>query len=353
MGIWGSLVAMTVLIGASYIARPAHAAEYRFYHPDPLGSNVVVTNHTGNVIQRTVHTPYGEARSVVDGQGSSVESGADGPRHLFTGQEHDFESGLHYMNARHYDPFVGKFLSADPELTHLGISFNAIQTAPGNFNTSSYVLNRPTGLVDPTGRFTQPSSTENFPATPPLEEVPKIRAEDRFMMSKIQQVMREAKPFKPGSRIRVSGDPQPVQEMADDVSEFQDGLELLGAIERLPERSVFLVMDQTATAAITYHFETGTGEWFSILVLNPNLGSINPDGSVRNAADKFAHELHHVLERRDMPWMLRTNFEPYENAAEYSAIEFRDNVRLGNQGRPPRLGHFDDPLISLPCPTCR
>ncbi len=129
------------------------AAEYRFYHPDPLGSNVVVTDRSGNVVQRTVTTPYGETRSVVDGNGLSLDPDANSTRHLYTGQEQDPESGLHSFGARHYDPFVGKFLSADPELLNLGESFGQIPFMPGVFNGHSYAANRPTAFIDPTGEF--------------------------------------------------------------------------------------------------------------------------------------------------------------------------------------------------------
>ncbi len=64
----------------------AHSAEYRFYHPDPLGSNIVVTDLNGEVVQRTVTTPYGETRSAVNTNGQSVGQSANRTCHLFTGK---------------------------------------------------------------------------------------------------------------------------------------------------------------------------------------------------------------------------------------------------------------------------
>ncbi len=135
----------------------AQSVEYRFYHPDALGSNVVVTD------------PYGEPKAIVDGSGNSIDPYADSARHLFTGQELDAESGLHYFGARYYDPFVGRFLSVDPELSAVGISFSRIQSQPGNLNSYSYVLNRPTVLIDPTGAFAV--EVGNMP-TPQPEQTP-------------------------------------------------------------------------------------------------------------------------------------------------------------------------------------
>ncbi len=152
----------------------ANAVEYRFYHPDPLGSNVLVTDRSGNVIQRTVSTPYGEIRSVVDGDGQSVGQSANGTRHLFTGQEHDPESDLHYYGARHYDPFVGRFLSVDPAMVELAETFRSLKTSPGNLNLYSYALNRPTFLVDPTGREPTPS-----PSASPIDLVPYLNQKER------------------------------------------------------------------------------------------------------------------------------------------------------------------------------
>lgn len=128
----------------------ANAVEYRFYHSDPLGSNVVVTDRSGQVIQRTAHTPYGELRSVVDGSGQSIVAEADQARHLFTGQEYEPESGLHYFGARHYDPFIGRFLSVDP-LVLSDQGPKAFGDAPGSFNTHAYAFGRPTVFIDPTG----------------------------------------------------------------------------------------------------------------------------------------------------------------------------------------------------------
>ncbi len=129
------------------------ALEYRFYHPDHLGSNVIVTDRSGAVVQRTVTAPYGELRSVVNASGQSIAPGADNVRHLYTGQEHEPESGLVAFGSRHYDPFVGRFLSVDPELINLGESFKQLETLPGVLSGHSYAANRPTTLIDPTGRF--------------------------------------------------------------------------------------------------------------------------------------------------------------------------------------------------------
>jgi len=60
----------------------------------------------------------------------------------FTGHEMDDESGLINMNAREYDPVLGRFLSAD---TIVGAGFGQ------GLNRYSYARNNPLSYTDPTG----------------------------------------------------------------------------------------------------------------------------------------------------------------------------------------------------------
>jgi len=61
----------------------------------------------------------------------------------YTGHEMDDEVGLINMNARVYDPYLGRFMSADPVLP------DAYDMQ--SFNRYSYVLNNPLKYTDPTG----------------------------------------------------------------------------------------------------------------------------------------------------------------------------------------------------------
>ncbi len=167
-GTLSRLLLASLSLAGLLLSQHASAAEYRFYHPDPLGSNVVVTDRSGNVVQRTVTTPYGETRSAINGSGQSVDPSANSVRHLFTGQEQDPESGLHSFGARHYDPFIGRFMSFDPQLIGSGVSFDRLSGEAQNFNSNAYSLNRPTVLADPTGGFAQAVIPGSFcgPAAP-------------------------------------------------------------------------------------------------------------------------------------------------------------------------------------------
>jgi len=62
----------------------------------------------------------------------------------YTGHIDDAGTGLTYMQARFYDPAIGRFLSNDP------VGF--MEGGPNHFNRYMYTYNDPVNLVDPDGR---------------------------------------------------------------------------------------------------------------------------------------------------------------------------------------------------------
>ncbi len=95
------------------------------------------------MVERLAYDPWGKRRFVSglpDAFGNIVPLTTD---RGFTMHEHLDEMGLIHMNGRVYDPYVGRFLSADPY----------IQDASNlqSFNRYSYVLNNPLTLTDPSG----------------------------------------------------------------------------------------------------------------------------------------------------------------------------------------------------------
>ena len=65
----------------------------------------------------------------------------------FTGHIKDKATGLNYMQARYYDPVIGRFLSVDP----VGFMDTGM---PEYFNRYSYTANDPINATDPTGMAT-------------------------------------------------------------------------------------------------------------------------------------------------------------------------------------------------------
>lgn len=111
---------------------------------DNLGSITHVVDTTGVVLQEMGYSAWGLVRDVESLDPYSPDSQ---PELLlgrgYTGHEHLPWFGLVNMNARLYDPAVGRFLSPDP-----------IVQAPDNtqnYNRYSYCLNNPLRFVDESG----------------------------------------------------------------------------------------------------------------------------------------------------------------------------------------------------------
>lgn len=105
---------------------------------DNLGSTHVILNSLAEVEQTLAFDPWGMRMNV--GDSAAVNSVTN---RGYTGHEMDDEVGLINMNARVYDPYLGRFLSADPVLPDAG----DMQA----FNRYSYVINNPLKYTDPTG----------------------------------------------------------------------------------------------------------------------------------------------------------------------------------------------------------
>ncbi len=83
----------------------------QYYHHDALGSTVNLTDSVGATKVSYSLDPWGHIRNQV---GSSVN------RQIFTGQEHDQQTGLIYFGARYYDPDTARFISQDSYLGQPG-----------------------------------------------------------------------------------------------------------------------------------------------------------------------------------------------------------------------------------------
>ena len=122
-------------------------ASRKYLHKDHLGSIVSVTDESGETVQRLHFDAWGRARTkTADPDWSLILLHAEGD-HLadrgYTGHETLGDGSLVHMNARIYDPEIGRFLSPD-----------GLVQAPANlqnYNRYSYVLNQPLSLTDPSG----------------------------------------------------------------------------------------------------------------------------------------------------------------------------------------------------------
>jgi RHS repeat-associated protein len=113
-----------------------------YYYTDQLGSPVATADDNGNILWRAKYYPYGDKELTSFSAAGSTDA-AQNTRY-FTAHVDDVDTGLTYMQARYYDPVVGRFLGVD--------SMGFIQSDPATFNRYSYVRNNPYRYIDPDGK---------------------------------------------------------------------------------------------------------------------------------------------------------------------------------------------------------
>jgi RHS repeat-associated protein len=116
------------------IAAVVPTGHARYFHTDQVDSVHVVTNDTGAAINRTEYLPFGE---------TWFTEGEKAYAPKFNSQELDKESGLYFFNARHQDPELGRFETADTIIDG--------EDDTQGWNRYSYVQNNPVMYKDPTG----------------------------------------------------------------------------------------------------------------------------------------------------------------------------------------------------------
>lgn len=108
----------------------AHAGTHHYYYTDPQGTVLAKADASGTIIATYDYAPYGTAVA-------SLSPAPNGPG--YTGHVNDPDTGLVYMQARYYDPAVGRFLSVDP----MGVV--------KKFSRYTYASNNPIINIDPDG----------------------------------------------------------------------------------------------------------------------------------------------------------------------------------------------------------
>jgi len=117
-------------------AKKDNSGTKTYFQDDHLGSEGLVTNQSGSLVENTSYYPFGEIRS-----------GGTASKYLYTGQERDNETGLDYYNARYYSDHIRRFTQPD---TYVSDMYN-----PQDLNEYSYVLNNPLRYTDPTGHYVE------------------------------------------------------------------------------------------------------------------------------------------------------------------------------------------------------
>lgn len=127
------LVALAVLVFAG-LANAAKEETIIYYHTDMLGSPVAATSKTGAILWQERYQPYGE---------KELNEAAPDNNIGYTGHRNE-DYGLVYMQARYYDPEIGRFYGVDPK--------DFTETNFQSFNRYAYANNNPYAFIDPDGR---------------------------------------------------------------------------------------------------------------------------------------------------------------------------------------------------------
>ncbi len=118
-----------------------------FYHTDPVGTPVAMTDSNGNVVWRADYKPFGQEQLVTGDIQNNVE---------FVGKEKDIETGLYYFGARYMKPENGRFISPDivgPVDPRTSKTNYKMLENPQKLNAYAYSLNNPYRYIDPQGLF--------------------------------------------------------------------------------------------------------------------------------------------------------------------------------------------------------
>jgi RHS repeat-associated protein len=116
--------------------------QYRYMFGDHLGSVDLITDENAAVIERMSFDAHGSRRAENSWQVPIITFVPNATLRGYTGHEMLDDLGLIHMNARIYDPELGRFLQADSEVEN---------DATQGLNRYSYVLNNPLSLTDPSG----------------------------------------------------------------------------------------------------------------------------------------------------------------------------------------------------------
>ena len=125
-----------------------NGAKY-WYDKNLQGDIVGVHNSAGTLVAQYVYDAWGNHRQITDGSCNDVSADTSHIANInpfrYRGYYYDVETGWYYLNARYYDPNVGRFLSPDVILGANG----GLQ----GYNLFAYCNNNPVMFVDPSGNF--------------------------------------------------------------------------------------------------------------------------------------------------------------------------------------------------------
>ena len=293
----GKAIARDVLGGTTYYTFSNH-----------LGSPVATMNGMTGAIDRERYTPFGitlNNPSVLDDQvgftGHIKERDKIDPVNQFLLSATGLNPCIFYsknctVQARYYDPVMGRFLSIDP-VTFLD------EKNPGYFNRYSYTFNDPINMIDPDG---------------------------------------ERVVFAPGSS------PQFKKQFAGAI-QYLNTHKISGTFARLESSSSVVTIQEGSNHAMSFNPGNDTITWDTTSGLDVG------GGNVQTPALGLLHEAGHVEAHLNNPVQENTDFNTpnsqYTNDAEQKVITNLETPSATKAGEPTRNNHGGTP-VRVSCETC-
>ncbi len=120
--------------GINYIGQYNNGSDISYYLYNGHGDTVQTVAKNGEVQNQYDYDIFGNPTLTVEISVCAIR---------YAGEYLDNETGLYYLRARYYDPYIGRFISED--------SYWGEDTNPLSLNLYTYCLNNPIMYTDPTG----------------------------------------------------------------------------------------------------------------------------------------------------------------------------------------------------------
>ncbi len=122
--------------GINYIARIDDTGKLSYYLYNGHGDVVQTINENGQTENQYDYDIFGNPTLTIEEYENNIR---------YAGEFYDAETGLYYLRARYYDPYIGRFISED---SYWGEDIN-----PLSLNLYTYCYNDPIKYIDPTGHI--------------------------------------------------------------------------------------------------------------------------------------------------------------------------------------------------------
>ena len=196
----------------------------QFHLADHLGSSNVIVDEDRNWISNEEFFPYGETSF-----GTFAKK-----RYRYSGKENDEESGLSYYGARYYFPWIGRWLSSDPDYSNRIIDYVLNLSIFISSNHYNSCLNNPIKYVDPDGKRSGGAPTVTGIRTGTGTSTPFVRNNARFRRQQIDRFEQQLRARRinstPRNEVRGSNNRTPEE------NQFRDRLYIDTELERLLEK---------------------------------------------------------------------------------------------------------------------